>query len=65
MFERLQKLHLCMSHSSTIKLFDYIGKDFDSEVLMWKKAIESEVMPSLPLTEVRKETHTTIISTGV
>lgn len=53
MFERLQKLQLCMSHSSTIRLFDAIGEDFDSEVLEWKEVIETEVMPSLPLNEVR------------
>lgn len=42
-----------MSHSSTIKLFDHMGKDFDSKVLQWKSDIEREVMPYLPLTEVR------------
>ena len=52
-FERLQKLQLCMSHSSTIRLFDAIGKDFDSEVLQWKEVIETELMQSHPLNEVR------------
>lgn len=42
-----------MSHSSTIKLFDCMGKDFDSEVLQWKETIEKEVMPYLPDSEVR------------
>lgn len=41
-----------MSHSSTIKMFDCIGKGFDSKVLIWKKAIETKVMPSLQQTEV-------------
>ena len=47
-FERLQKLGVCMAHSTTIKLLDSIGEDFDSKVLDWKSAVETELMPLLP-----------------
>ena len=51
-FVRLQKLGLCVSHSSTIKMLTCVGKDFDSKVLAWKSTIESELMPSIPLHQV-------------
>ncbi len=41
-----------MSHSTTVRLLDVIGKDFDSEVLQWKELIETELMQSFPLSNV-------------
>ena len=40
MFSRLQKVGLCLSHGSTIKLVDELGKGFD-DVLKWKADAES------------------------
>ena len=39
MFSRLQKVGLCLSHGSTIKLVDKLGKGFN--VLKWKADAES------------------------
>ena len=36
MFKRLQKLHLCASHQTTLNTLDYLGKDFDASVMKWK-----------------------------
>ena len=41
MFSRLQKVGLCLSHGSTIKLVDELGKGFDQDVLMWKADAQS------------------------
>ena len=40
MYERLQKLGLCLSHSRTIKLVDALGDNYDSKVKDWKAAAE-------------------------
>ena len=40
MYQRLQKLQLCMSHWNTIRILDKLGECFDSEVLKWKKKSE-------------------------
>ena len=39
-YERLQKLGLCLSHASTINLIDKLGVDFDITVRKWKAAAE-------------------------
>ena len=44
MYERLQKLHLCVSHATTIRMFDKLGQNFDSEVFKWKEELESKVL---------------------
>ena len=35
-FKRLQRLHLCASHQTTLNTLDYLGKDFDASVKQWK-----------------------------
>lgn len=39
-YQRLQKLGLCLAHSRTIKLIDTLGENFDSLVQRWKTAAE-------------------------
>ena len=40
-FQRLQKLNLCLSHETTVKLVKMLGESFDSEVLEWRDALTS------------------------
>lgn len=40
-FERLQKLHLCLSHKATIAYMTSLGIGHDSEVHEWKRNIEA------------------------
>jgi hypothetical protein len=40
----LQKLHLCVSYSTTLRVFDKLGEGYDAAVLSWKKEIESKVL---------------------
>lgn len=40
-FNRLQKLNICMSHQTTIKLVDMLGSDFDSKVHQWRDSLIS------------------------
>lgn len=42
-FTRLQKVGLCLSHGSTIKLVDELGKGFNQRVLEWKADVESSI----------------------
>ncbi len=39
-YQRLQKLHVCMSHTGTIRLMDKVGEGFDRKVYAWKKEVE-------------------------
>ena len=41
MYDRLQKVGLCLSHGGTIKLVDRLGQGYDEKVLQWKALIES------------------------
>ena len=43
MYQRLQKLGLCLSHYQTLKVIDDMGEDFDAKVMMWKGHIEEEM----------------------
>ena len=38
-YERLQKLNICLSHQMTVKLVNILGHDFDEKVLWWKDAL--------------------------
>lgn len=42
-FQRLQKLNLCMSHQVTSTLISTIGKDYDAKVHQWKQDVLVEV----------------------
>lgn len=44
-YDRLQKVGLCLSHGRTIKLVDRLGEGFDERVLHWKSLIESTMDP--------------------
>ena len=35
-FQRLQKLNICMSHQVTSSLVTAVGTDFDANVYQWK-----------------------------
>lgn len=43
-YQRLQKIGLCMSHFSTIKLVDSLGEDFDMTVKEWKQVAENKMV---------------------
>lgn len=43
-YQRLQKLHVCMSHDSTIKLMDNVGEGYDQKVVTWKKETEDSIL---------------------
>lgn len=38
-FERLQKLNICVSHYTTIKLVNEIGSGHDSRVCQWRDSL--------------------------
>lgn len=38
-FTRLQKLALCMSHCSTVRLIEQLGKGHDSVLVQWRDHI--------------------------
>ena len=40
-FNRLQKLALCMSHRSTVRLIEQLGRGHDSALIQWR----DNVMP--------------------
>lgn len=46
MYQRLQKLGLCLSHSRTIKLIDLLGDQYDSVVKQWKTTAEDVFVTS-------------------
>ena len=39
MYERLQKLNICLSHQMTVKLVNTLGNNFDKKVLQWMDAL--------------------------
>ena len=41
-----------MSHQSTLRLFDAMGRDFDSKVLEWKSAVEAKLSHKTTVSEV-------------
>ena len=41
MYDRLQKVGLCLSHGKTVKLVDRLGLGFDEKVMEWKTEIEA------------------------
>ncbi len=43
MYERLQKLFLTVSHGTTIRMVNDLGKDFDKPVREWRDSL----LPSL------------------
>ena len=43
MFERLQKVGICLSHSNTIKFVDVLGEDFDHVVKQWRRDAETNI----------------------
>ena len=40
-YDRLQKVGLCLSHGKTVKLVDRLGLGFDEKVMEWKTEIEA------------------------
>ena len=39
-FDRLQKLHLCLSHRKTVRTVDKLGENHDSVLCEWRNALE-------------------------
>ena len=42
-YDRLQKVGLCLSHGRTIKIVDRLGEGFNEKVLQWKSVVESSM----------------------
>ena len=38
-FERLQKLNICMSYRTTIRLVNALGMDYDAVVCKWRDSL--------------------------
>ena len=45
-FRRLQRLHLCTSHKTTLNTLHYPGKDFDATVKQWKSEMMDKTIAS-------------------
>lgn len=43
-YDRLQKLHLSVSHKTAIRLLDKFSDVFDRDVLKWKDELEMRVL---------------------
>lgn len=43
MYERLQKVGLCLSHRSTVTLVEHLGKHFDWKVKEWQRVAEDKL----------------------
>ena len=43
MYDRLQKVGMCLSHSCTLKLVDKLGEGFDKKVLQWRSKAEASM----------------------
>ena len=39
-FKTLSQLNLCVSYKTTARLFQSFGRDFDANLVSWKKAVE-------------------------
>ena len=48
MFRRLQKLMLCTSSDSTLKLIDAIGTKHDSNVIEWRDHLHERLEKDVP-----------------
>ena len=42
-FNRLQKLNVCMSHQTTVKLVEMLGSDFDTRVHYWRDSLINDL----------------------
>ncbi len=42
-YDRLQKLCLCLSHSKTIQLVDQLGTDHDEVARQWKQIADEKL----------------------
>lgn len=51
MYDRLQKVGLCLSHRSTIRL-DNFGEGFDQKVVQWKTEIEETMDASVNVVHI-------------
>ena len=40
---RLQKLNVCMSHQTTVKLVEMLGSDFDTRVHYWRDSLINDL----------------------
>lgn len=43
MYNRLHKLHLCVSHRDVLKTLDKLGEGFDGKVMQWRDKLMSRV----------------------
>jgi hypothetical protein len=46
-YERLQKINLCVSHSTMYRMLEKLGIGHDSEVLKWKDELEKRVLSTV------------------
>ncbi len=45
-YQRIQKVGICLSHQSTVNLVEGLGDHFDRKVKEWQKIAESKLEPS-------------------
>ena len=38
-FERLQKLNVCVCHRTTVRLVNLLGSDYDAKVYQWRELL--------------------------
>ena len=46
-YDRLQKLHLSVSHKTAIRLLDKFSDVFDHDVLKWKDELEMRILSTI------------------
>ena len=60
LFKTLSQLNLCVSYRTTARLFQSFGRDFDTNLVSWKKAVEEDVA-----TEKRLQDQISSVTTEV
>ena len=49
-YTRLQKLGVCMSHRSTLRMVDSLGKDHDEVVRKWQEELKETINTEMVMT---------------
>ena len=42
-YDQLSKLDMCVSHATTLRMLDQLGKNYDSAVYEWRDALKSKI----------------------
>lgn len=46
-YNRLQKINICMSHQTVVRLIDQLGMDHDTDVKEWQSQLEQTLTRNL------------------